>query len=145
MAIQTSILLGIAFVSLLAFLGSSDIKTRHKITKLFENRPFRTDNEFYSTFFEDSKYSAELVTNIREIFNEQFEIDLNQLEPEDDLTGGFRLLWDLDSMADVEIVVELEKRFKIRITDDEAANSKSLLDLIELVYGKTEQGAAANP
>jgi acyl carrier protein len=140
-----SIALIIGFLIAVAFIGDSDSKAKEKIKGLFQGRPARDQDEFYRKFFSNSPYSKELVSKVRNLFQELFDIDLSQLEADDDLSKDFNMIWSIDSMADVEIVISLEKEFHIKISDEEARNSKTLRDIIDLVYKKTEQGAAANP
>jgi acyl carrier protein len=64
-------------------------------------------------------------------------LDAARLLPSDDFTGNLRFVWrGIDDWADVEIVEQLEKRFEISVSDSEAANCKTVSDLIYLVAGK---------
>ena len=46
------------------------------------------------------------------------------------------MIWDLDSMADVEIVIALEEQFDIKVTDEEAAAMKTIRKVVEVVWSK---------
>ena len=122
-----------------------DLRSKRQLQALLQTRPPRSDQEFYKTFFSGSPYSVELVTKIRSIFKEYIDIDLSQLEPDDDLSKDFRAIWELDSMADVEIIKSLEDAFSLRISDIEASETRTFRDVVALIHRKTEQGAAANP
>ena len=58
------------------------------------------------------------------------------LEADDDLSEDFNVIWNLDSMADVEILIALEKDFDIKITDDEAAAMRTFRAVVDAVWQK---------
>jgi acyl carrier protein len=67
---------------------------------------------------------------------------MSRLSAEDDFSKNLNFFWQYDSMADVEIVVRLEKEFDIKITDVEAERTKTVEDLVNLVWLKLQQRAA---
>ena len=62
--------------------------------------------------------------------------EMRALEPDDDLSGDYALIWDLDSMADVEIIIALEDQFGVKFSDEEAVQMKTIRDIAEGVVEK---------
>ena len=122
----------------------SDRKMKAELKDLLSKSPSRSPQDYYERFFADSGVPQKVVSKIREIFNEQTGIDLKALEPDDDLSGDYSLIWALDSMADVEIVIALEEEFGIEISDGEAVAMKSLRSIAETVASKLALKKQAN-
>ncbi len=129
-------LIVIALLVSVSFVRGIDASTKRKLTQLFAGRRAQTEDEFYDRFFPDSGVPRNVVTKIREIFQEQIPFELASLEADDDLSGDFKIIWDLDSMADVEIAIALEQQFDIKITDEEAAAMKSIRNVVDVVWSK---------
>jgi len=118
------------------FVRGIDASTKRKLNQLFTGRRAQTEDEFYDRFFPDSGVPRNVVTKIREIFQEHIPFEPTLLEADDDLSGDFKMIWDLDSMADVEIVIALEEQFDIKVTDEEAAAMKTIRKVVEVVWSK---------
>lgn len=73
---------------------------------------------------------------MREVFSEELKMNLNGLLADDDLSKDYSVLWDIDSMANVNIIVALEEHYSIDITDAEAEVMRSLRDVIRTVTSK---------
>jgi len=129
----------ILFVLVVACISNPDKKTRARLNDLLSSKPERNDQDYFDEFYSGSDVSEEVVSKIRYIFCEQTGIDLKPLEPDDDLSGDYSLIWALDSMADVEIVIALEEEFGIEISDAEAASMKSIRDISVIVTSKLEE------
>lgn len=134
--ITTAIVIAIAVAT---WFAGADAKAKRKLKLLFSGREPKSSDQFYERFFSNSDVPQYVVSKIRDIFQEQVPVDLSLLEADDDLSGDFNVIWDLDSLADVEIVVELEKEFDIKITDDEAAAMKSFRMVVSGVWNKLQQ------
>jgi acyl carrier protein len=63
---------------------------------------------------------------------------MSQLISEDDFSQNLSFLWAWDSMADVEIVNQLEEKFHIKITDNEAEQAHTVKDIVLLVSRKVK-------
>ena len=122
-----------------AWYACGDPKGKRTLNQLFSGREAKNDDEFYDRFFTGSGVPENVVAKIRQIFQEQVPVDLSLLEADDDLSGDFNVIWDLDSLADVEIIVELEKAFSVKITDEEAEAMKSFRLVVNCVWHKIEQ------
>lgn len=133
-------IIGLAVVlslSLLLVLGT-DRKTKRKLAQLTSDRPSLDDAAFYAQFFDDSGVPRDIVTKVRSIFRDNIPADISAVTADDDFSEDLQLIWMLDSMADVEILVGLEKAFGITIEDSEAEKIKSIRNVVELVWRKLQ-------
>ena len=103
----------------------------------FGSRPRMNAEEFFLAFFAHDDVPKEVVLGVRDVLEEVLESDLSFLHESDDFSKNLSFFWEFDSMANVELILALEKRFKITISDAEAENTKTVRDLIELVQAKT--------
>jgi acyl carrier protein len=122
-----------------SFFVGGDVAAKRKLNQLFSGREAKTEDQFYERFFLNSEVPHSVVAKVREIFQEQIPFDLSMLEADDDLSEDFNVIWNLDSMADVEIVIALEKDFDIKITDDEATAMKTFRAVVDAVWQKLEE------
>jgi acyl carrier protein len=107
-----------------------------RLEQAFEGREELSVESFYQKYFIDSGIDIKIINEVRDILEKQFDADFSRLSAEDDLSENLSFLWSFDSMADVEIVIELEKRFGITIEDKEAEDAKTVRDIIMLVSNK---------
>jgi len=122
-----------------SFFVGGDASAKRKLKQLFSGREPKTEDQFYERFFVNSGVPQSVVAKVREIFQEQIPFDLALLEADDDLSSDFNVIWNLDSMADVEIVIALEKIFDIKITDEEATAMKTFRAVVDAVWQKIEE------
>ena len=120
---------------LMLWFWSSKIKKR-KIDQAFSGRQPLTSALFYDNFFRQKGVSKDIVYGVREILEEQLSADLSCLHAEDDFSKNLKFFFEGDSMVDVSIVVALEERFEIKITDLEAEQAHTVEDIINLVSKK---------
>ena len=116
-----------------------DKEVKRRLGELFADRPERDEDQYHTDFFADTDIPQYVVTTIRAIFSEQIGVDLSLLEPDDDLSKDYSLIWDLDSMADVEIILALEEEFDIKITDGEASGMRSIRSIASVVTSKLHE------
>jgi len=88
----------ITIVLVCSFISDPDKKTRDKLNNLLSSKPQRDDQNYYDEFYQGTRVSEKVVSKIRHIFCEQTGMDLKALEPDDDLSGDYSLIWALDSM-----------------------------------------------
>lgn len=74
---------------------------------------------------------AAVAAEIRRIAREELRLEVGPGEDEEALAGR------LDSMALLALVVAVEDRFRVVITEEDAARARSLADLARLVAGRT--------
>lgn len=123
------------FVLLGAFsIGWEKRKKHQALECAFANRERLSPEAFHRRYFSD--IPKPIVLGVREILEQQLDADLDRLQDKDDFSKNLSFFWDFDSMADVEIVIALEKRFGIHIEDAEAENTVTVRDILSLVHRK---------
>ncbi len=137
MKILLTVIAGI--IGIFAFARSEKTSREKKIEEAFAERPQRTPEEFYQTYFMTLGVPEDVVLGVREILEVQLDADLSRMIDADDFSKNLCFFWDFDSMADVEIVCALEARFEIKISDKEAENAVTVRDIVELVWNKVEE------
>lgn len=74
---------------------------------------------------------------IRKAISEEFFIDENEI------TGASRLKEDLgiDSLASMQLILDMEKEFNIHVEDEEVMEIETVADVIALLEKKTKEEA----
>ncbi len=129
-------LLSFVVCTALMWIFDSDKKDKLKLAELFSNRAVRSDEDYDRTFFKNSSIDKDVVTQVRRVFIEQLGENYDLLEPDDDWTADYLVIWNLDSFGYVELMMALEEEFEIKISDAEAAEMRSLRDITEMVSAK---------
>lgn len=113
-------------------------KKRHKkaVHDLFAGRAELTEQAFFEQYFKAEGVSERVAIGVRQVLEETFEADLSQLSAEDDFSQNIRYFFESDSMANLDLLVAVEKRFSIKITDIEAENVSTIRQLVMLVHEK---------
>ncbi|MHB8066425.1 MAG: phosphopantetheine-binding protein [Desulfobaccales bacterium] len=83
----------------------------------------------------------EIIAILNKILEEDFEIDPSLLEPEASLRDDL----DLDSLDGVDLVVAIEKKFRIRVDEVEARSIRTLNDIYESIDRRFRQIAEEQP
>ena len=79
----------------------------------------------------------EIVKIVNEVFEESFEIEKEEISPEKNIFMDL----GLDSLDVVDLVVALQKKFKVQIRDDERIrNIRTMNDLYEFVIAMKKEG-----
>jgi acyl carrier protein len=107
-----------------------------KINEVFLGREALDIKSFYEKYYRDSGIDVAVVEGVKAILETNLGADLSQISKEDDFSKNLAFFWDFDSMVDVEIIIELEKYFDIKISDEEAAQKTTVDSLIRLVHNK---------
>ena len=97
---------------------------------------------FYERYFQARGVPADVVIKVRRILEDALDADLPRLKAEDDFTKNLSFFFQYDSLADVELVGRLEEEFSIKIADAEAERTRTVEDIISLVWLKLQQRAA---
>ncbi len=131
----------LAIVILIVWVGliDSDRNERardKKVQEIFSGRNPLTPEGFYEQYFLNTGVAPGVVIGIRKILEEQFRADMSRLNAEDDFSKNLSFFFDLDSMADVELVIALENHFNIKIADSEAGSIRTISELVQLVSSK---------
>jgi len=79
----------------------------------------------------------EVIAMINQVFEEDFEIDRDRLLPEMNIFDDL----ELDSLDIVDLVVAIQKKFKVRIRDDERIRGiRTLRDIYGFVLTLQDEG-----
>jgi acyl carrier protein len=79
----------------------------------------------------------EVIVMINQVFEEDFEIDRERLLPEMNIFDDL----ELDSLDIVDLVVAIQKKFKVRIRDDERIRGiRTLRDIYGFVLTLQDEG-----
>lgn len=129
--------IGVTVIALY-WMARRDAKARAvKLKEVFAGRDALSPEAFYFQYFKDAGIPVHVAATVRKILEDQLGADMSRLSAEDCFTTNLRFLLDADSMADVAILVALEKEFGIKISDAESENTRTIRDLVELVASKT--------
>jgi acyl carrier protein len=94
------------------------------------------EDSFYQRYFQQRGVPDHIPIRVRRILEQELGVDLSRLAAKDDFTTNLKFFWDLDSLADAAIVRRLEEEFGIAIADEELQYTRTVSDIIELVWSK---------
>lgn len=133
---------GPVIIVVLAALGGlvwlSERTVRRRVLKRMQVRPARTPEKFGHDLFRPE--SAHIAARIREILARHLNVDLSRLSPDDTFVD--LEMAELDSMATVGFVLDLEREFAIKIPDRDADRIKTFRDVVEYVSQAVRQPVA---
>jgi acyl carrier protein len=95
-------------------------------------RPQLGSRGFGTTYFGGSPARAQVAAKVREVLARHLPFPVDGVLPGDRPVQDL-MMDDLDSMATVEFVLDLEKQFGIEIPDQDAAGLRSLQDIVDYV------------
>jgi acyl carrier protein len=137
LVITSAIVVGVAILAVV-FSRSESHQRNKKFEAVFAGREQLAIDQFYEKYFKDRGVPLHVVSGVRKILEEQLLADMSRLTDTDDFSKNLNFFFDFDSMVDVEIVCALEKEFSINISDEEAVNTKTINDIMQLVFRKLE-------
>jgi len=73
-----------------------------------------------------------MIEDIKRVLVEAINVDENDVKPEANLKDDL----GIDSLAAVELALELETEFDVRIEDDELAKLETVQDIIDIINAK---------
>ncbi|MCI6272535.1 MAG: acyl carrier protein [Erysipelotrichaceae bacterium] len=73
-----------------------------------------------------------MLEQVKKVLVESINVDENLITPEASLSDDL----GIDSLSAVELSLELESNFQIRIEDEELANLKTVQDIIDIIESK---------
>jgi len=112
------------------------------LDRIFEGHSLLSDDEFYQRYFPDGSVSKEVAVGIRAAFIEHVPLNMRRLAPEDSFGRELQFVWSHDSLADVELILDVEKRFGVSISEQEARETLTMGALIRLVDRKVKKTKA---
>jgi acyl carrier protein len=104
----------------------------------FKGRPSYSHEQFWYQFFNETEVPPRVAKGVREVLEEVLCVNLSRFTDQDDFSNNLRFFFYFDSMADVEIVIELEKTFGIEIEDQEASETSTINEIVILVWRKLQ-------
>jgi len=116
----------------------SDKRAGEAIAKRWAGRPKLSSAEFGAKYYPESPAVAAMT---RDILEKKFLGDLSQLKPGDET---WNVMCELDSMSDVEFIMDLEKAFGIKIADADAEKMRTFDDVCRYVIAKVDERENAN-
>lgn len=86
----------------------------------------------FVNFDNQSNGGKSMLERIQKVFEETMNVDASEVVPTANLAEDL----DIDSLAAVELALELENEFGIEISDDELANLKTVQDVMDCIASK---------
>ncbi len=103
---------------------------RRSAQRRLSSRPQVSAADFARNHFGESEERTRLATELYAILSHHLPYPLTGLSPDDTFVDDLRMD-ALDSLAAVEFVVEVEKRFGVTIPDADAEGMRTLRDLVD--------------
>ncbi|MFV0379799.1 MAG: acyl carrier protein [Anaerorhabdus sp.] len=75
-----------------------------------------------------------MIENIKKVLVEAINVDAEDVKPEANLKDDL----GIDSLAAVELALELENEFDIRIEDEELAKLETVQDIVNIIESKAK-------
>jgi acyl carrier protein len=122
--------------SLGSWLGFPDGAGKRRIEAVFAGRDPLGDEEFFQRFYAATGIKKEVAIGVRHAFLENLVFNMQRLIPTDSFREELNFVWKYDSLADVELICQIEKEFAVRISEAEAHTTFTMGDLIRLVDEK---------
>ena len=106
--------------------------------KVFAGRVALSDDEFFELHFVDGSVLKEVAIGVRRVFVEHVPLDMRRLAPDDNFARELQFVWSYDSLADVELLLDVEKRFQVSFSEAEGSEIVTMGALIRLVDQKVK-------
>lgn len=81
-----------------------------------------------------------MIEEVKQVISEEFFIEMEDIKNESDLRNDL----GIDSLAATQLVLDLEKKYNISITDEEALALKTFGDVINLLNAKVPKDETGN-
>jgi acyl carrier protein len=111
-------------------------KAKKRLDEYFDGRERLTPKDFHEHFFKKEEISEEVTIKVLDVFENQLEYDFSRISDIDDFSKELSVMWEIDSLADVEIVMALEENFGIEISEEEARSMTTLRKVVEHIDTK---------
>jgi acyl carrier protein len=121
-----------------SWLGFADSAGQRKVDAVFAGRAPLSDDEFFERFFATSEVQKQVAVDVRRAVLENLMFDMRCLAPEDSFAQELQFVWKYDSLADVELLCQVENQFSVTLTEAEAKETVTLGALIRLVDHKVK-------
>ena len=119
--------------------GVADTAGGRKIEAVFAGRPQLDDESFFQRYYAGTDVKKEVAIGVRHAFQAHLMFDMQRLAPSDSFKEELNFVWKYDSLADVELICQIEKQFTVDITEAEGRDASTMGDLIRLVDAKLKK------
>jgi acyl carrier protein len=126
-----------------SWLGFADSAGQRKIDAVFAGRTPLSDDAFYERYFATTDVSKEVAIGVRHAFIENLIFDMHRLGIDDRFDQELQFVWKYDSLADVELLCQVEKQFDISVSEAEGRETVTLGALIRLADRKVKAKKSA--
>jgi acyl carrier protein len=110
-----------------------DRRQKQRVRQHLAGRERLTHEQFGRQFFPPER--SQIAAKVRELLATHVFADASQVQPADRLEDDLRM-WSLDSMADVELILNLEREFGITFSKDDTHYFRSVADVVNCVAKK---------
>ncbi|MBI3270837.1 MAG: acyl carrier protein [Planctomycetes bacterium] len=120
-----------------------DLVARRRALKELRGREPLTPQEFARRYFPEDEVRAAIALRLLVILGKQLGLDISRVRPEDDLLselGGSAL----DSLETVEVMMEIEDCFGLRLPEQNWERVCDFRSLVEFVAAQNPQGIKLN-
>jgi acyl carrier protein len=131
-------LVGLSIAAIALGYAVRSMRLKRTVQRTFAERAPLTASEFHQRYFARQGIEAETSAAVREVLQLKIGMDMSRLSGDDDFAGNLAFLLDAYDMLDVDIIVAIERRFGIDVSDEEAARTRTVQDLVMLVHAKLE-------
>lgn len=76
-----------------------------------------------------------MIEEVKKIISEEFFIEIEEITEESDLRNDL----GIDSLAATQLILDLEKKYSIRISEEEAVKLKKFSDVINILNEKVKK------
>mgnify|MGYP003434228876 FL=1 len=76
-----------------------------------------------------------MIEEVKKIISEEFFIEMEEITEESDLRNDL----GIDSLAATQLILDLEKKYSIRISEEEAVKLKKFSDVINILNEKVKK------
>lgn len=121
----------------------SERQRKKKIEAVFDGRQELDEYGFYEKYFQSRGVPFFVVEKVRKILEDVLEADLSRLSAEDDFSKELNFFWQADSLADVELIEQLQEKFEIKFLDSEVANLRTVNDVVNLTWQRVRESEEA--
>ena len=81
-----------------------------------------------------------MIEEVKQIISDEFFIELEEITEESDLRNDL----GIDSLAATQLILDLEKKYNIRISEEEAVELKKFSDVINILNKKVKKDEQRN-
>jgi hypothetical protein len=114
---------------------SPDVQTRRQVHQWLRDRPARSLDEWYCTFWQSQGIARSLVTFVHHQLQEQAELDLTQTRPSDRLVDDLQLPLICWFDWEISLCEEFFNQFGVELFDDfDITHLHTLQDLVYFLH-----------